>query len=80
MVINFHHLVSQPLISFFFSFQFVLVGYSGFNGDLSRLTKGYDDCGNVCGKLNLDVPFKQCGVSELTNNLRVNVNKKIFLG
>jgi len=39
------------------------VFYSIGNANLDRLIKGYDDCGNICGKINDGNPFDNCGVS-----------------
>lgn len=42
----------------------MLMGYSGTQSDLDRLTKGYDDCGNICGrKVNKDLNIPECKVS-----------------
>ena len=37
--------------------------YSIGNAKLDRLTKGYDDCGNICGLNNEGNPYNNCGVS-----------------
>lgn len=32
--------------------QFALLGYCVSMGDVYRIVNGYDDCGNVCGRVN----------------------------
>ncbi|KAL7017410.1 hypothetical protein ACKWTF_010365 [Chironomus riparius] len=58
--------------------MFVFVFYSIGNANLSRLTKGYDDCGNVCGLMNDGNPFDNCGTHDkrMLPNLQVDVTKK----
>ncbi|KAG5673119.1 putative CTL-like protein [Polypedilum vanderplanki] len=56
----------------------ILVGYSGFYGDLNRLTKGYDDCGNICGVNNPKNKFDQCGMHDMTLKPKVLVETKII--
>lgn len=39
------------------------MAYSSTKSDLERLTKGYDDCGNICGrKTNKDLEIPGCPV------------------
>lgn len=45
-----------------------LLGYCVLNGDIDRITKGYDNCGNVCGKKN-DFTIQhqqQCKAEDMT--------------
>lgn len=46
-----------------FNFQLASMIYSGTKSDINRLTKGFDDCGNVCGRANFDLNISQCQVS-----------------
>ncbi|XP_070497911.1 choline transporter-like protein 1 [Chironomus tepperi] len=58
--------------------MFIFVFYSIGNANLNRLTKGYDDCGNVCGQMNDGNPFDNCGAHDkrLLPNLQVDMTKK----
>ncbi|XP_037916936.1 choline transporter-like protein 1 isoform X2 [Hermetia illucens] len=52
------------------AFVVVLVGllaYCVVNGDIYRVTNGFDDCGNICGRKNTRYDFLGCSGADKTN-------------
>ncbi|KAK5638786.1 hypothetical protein RI129_013081 [Pyrocoelia pectoralis] len=60
-------------------FMVALVGFIGYcvvNGDIKRITVGYDNCGNVCGKLN-DFTIehgRSCEAEDMSNKSFLDVS------
>lgn len=55
-------------------FKLGLVIFCATKCDLNRLTKGFDDCGNVCGKNNKNLGISSCTVK--LNRVRTLNSKK----
>lgn len=65
--------------SWLFNFhQLILVGYCATKSDINRLTKGYDDCGNICGKKNKDLNIKGCTVILKKKIINVKLTLNLF--
>ncbi|KAL7012090.1 hypothetical protein ACKWTF_014622 [Chironomus riparius] len=45
----------------------LLVGFCAITGNLSRVTRVHNDCGNFCGEKNTDNPYETCGLRDLRN-------------
>lgn len=53
------HVVGYFVVHSILIFQIGLVAYCMVHGDLDRIFKGYDDCGNICGIKNKPISGPQ---------------------
>jgi len=55
---------------------FAIVGYCIANGEVYRIINGYDNCGNICGRLNtpLSDPALQCFGKDMSNKKFVQIS------
>lgn len=56
----------------------ILFGYSALKTDINRFTRGYDDCGNICGLKNKDLNIANCFAQDMTENPKLEVNTEHY--
>jgi solute carrier family 44 (choline transporter-like protein), member 1 len=53
------------------------MGYTATKTDMDRLTKGYDDCGNICGRQNnKDLGFPSCKAEDMSKKPKTEVDAR----